>query len=50
MNVRWKSCENCRECKTPGRWGCYWRTEMAMMEDKSPCLNWEEKSDERTER
>lgn len=43
-----KSCESCSHCVTPNRWGCPWRTEIAMFEDKSPCLNWWDGAEQHT--
>lgn len=36
-----KSCDNCLYCPDKERYGCWWRSEIAMQQDKSPCLNWE---------
>lgn len=41
-----KSCHNCSRHLNKGRYGCHWRTEIAMQEDESPCLNWKEYKDE----
>lgn len=37
-----KSCDKCKRLINDHRYGCPWRSEIAMFEDKSPCLNYEE--------
>lgn len=38
------SCNNCKYLLYPNRYGCHVRSEMAMQEDKSPCLIWDDGS------
>lgn len=35
------ACDNCNWLKNKNRHGCHWRSEIPMLEDKSPCLNYE---------
>lgn len=39
----YKSCDNCEwTCRdNTQRYGCPWRSEILMFDDKSPCLNYE---------
>jgi hypothetical protein len=37
------SCQNCKYCRK--QWGCYLRSDVAMFEDKSPCMVWDDGKD-----